>query len=342
MSSRLLGLLGVVPPLMLSTAVSAQGPFLEEIAPTTAMGRTDAYILRNAAVEAVVLPAVGRIASFRFTGEPNIYRFDEALASSADESVPAGEWRNYGGDWIWIAAQNRWAEHFGAGWPPPPGLDDGPWKARAGRAADGSQIIHMERELPPPFSVLVHRTIILKPDAAVLEIRQRIQAQAPSRFPLTIWHISQIAGAQRAAFPVRPDSRFPEGFVVLDFEPPRPEWLARTGNILVVDTARALEVKLGSDAPDGWIAAQKGDVLILARAKGRGGADRFPDGGCRVELYANKGLGYAEIETLSEETELEAGGAIENLLILSLHRIPPDLTDEEFARRLEALVGDAD
>lgn len=342
MSTRLVGLLGVFPPLLVSAAVSAQELFIEQIAPTTAMGRTDAYILRNAAVEVVVLPSVGRIASFRFTGEPNIYRFDEALASSAAGVNQAGDWRNYGGDWIWVAAQNRWVEYFGAGWPPPPGLDDGPWKARARRAADGSQILHMERELPPPFSALVHRIITLKPDAAALEIRQRIQAKAPSRFPLTIWHISQIAGAQRAAFPTRPDSRFPEGFVVLDFEPPQPEWLARTANILVVDTARAHEVKLGSDSPEGWIAAQKGDVLILARAKGRQGADRFPDGGCRIELYANKGLGYAEIETLSEEAELEAGGAIENRLILSLYRIPPDLTDEELARRLEAIVGDAE
>lgn len=316
---------------------------VEPLEPVTLLGHTNVFLLQNRVVEAAVFPSLGRIGFFNFRGEPNAFRFDAGLAEWAAEnpSVPGADWRNFGGDWIWPAAQGHWAAHVGANWPPPWIIDGPAWTARGWVNQDDAQSVLLELEIGEPLNMLVQRQITLPADAASLIIRQRIERTAPSEVPVTLWNISQIAAAERVALAVETNSAFIDGYRVLDFEPPAPEWLSREDpHVLIADTRRATEMKIGSDSPRGWIAAQRGDLLIFERAEGRADAESFPDGGCRTELYANSGLGYAEIETLSEERVLAPGDAIENTLTISLHRIPADLTDAEFAARLRSIAGD--
>ena len=66
----------------------------------------------------------------------------------------------------------------------------------------------------------------------------------------------------------------------------------------------------------------------------------YPDGGCRVEMYANKGLGYTEIETLSTEQNLEVGERLSNTLRIECYTVSTNLTDCELADRVRTLRGE--
>lgn len=325
-------------------AQSAQPVPIEPLNPVEFAGFTNVLVLQNRVVEAVIFPDLGRIGIFRFRGEPNAFRFDEALAEhvSLNPREPGSDWHNYGGDWLWPVAQGHWPALFGASWPPPWLIDGTPWKAHGWTSHDDSQTVLMQAEFGAPLHVRITRSITLPPDAAALTIRQRIERTGASEAPVTLWNISQIGGAERVALALDTNSAFEAGYRVLDFDPPTPEILSQPDpEILIVDTRRAREIKIGSDSPRGWIAAQRGDLLIFERAAGRRDATNFPDGGCRTEVYANRGLGYAEIETLSEEAQLAPGEAIENTLVISLYRVPADLTDTELAARLHQIAGES-
>ena len=82
-------------------------------------GWSDAIILRNAAVEVVVVPSVGRVMQFRFVGETDgPFWENEKLAG---QRMPPEPWKaahgSFGGDKTWPAPQSAW------NWPPPVAFD---------------------------------------------------------------------------------------------------------------------------------------------------------------------------------------------------------------------------
>ncbi len=316
---------------------------MNPLAPSSLYGHTNAFLLQNRQVEFAIFPTIGRVGLMNFRGEPNLLRFDEGLASRATEPAtePSGEWRNFGGDWVWPVSQNRWPDHFAGYWPPPWLLDGPAWTARGWVNRDQSQTVLLEIKLGAPVNIAVQRKFTLPADATTLTIQQRIERTADSSIPVTLWNISQLKGVQRIAMAVETNSAFVDGYHVLDFSPPREEILHReTPSVLVADVTNAGEIKIGTDSPRGWIAAQRDDFAVIERAIGSPTATDFPDGGCRTEVYSNSGLGYTEVETLSEERNLAVGEAIENTLTLSLHRIAAGLDATAFATRIRELLGE--
>lgn len=335
-----------LPALLFLAAVphaEAAGIPVQPLAPITLHGHTNALLLQNRLIEVVLYPSLGRVGAINFRGQPNVLRFDERLAetmAAPDATRPDG-WLNYGGDWIWPVAQAHWAEHFGAAWPPPGFMDGQPWSGHAWVNDDQSQTAVLELHIGAPLHISIQRKFTLPPDSATVTVLQRITRTDTSAVPVTLWNISQIAGAERVALAVETNSAFAGGFRVLDFAPPAPEWLHREEpSVLVVDTRLAPEIKIGSDSPRGWMGAQRGDVLLMERASGRPDATTFPDGGCRTELYSNSGLGYTEIETLSEERVLQPGETLENTLTMALHHVPRALDHTAFALRVLETVGE--
>lgn len=333
--------------LLLATAWCAratpapEGIPVTPIAPTTIHGHTNALVIGNRLLQVTVLPVLGRIAGLRFGGMDNVVRFDGALAAASTTPPEPGQWRNLGGDWIFTVSQAHWPRLFGERWPPPPFMDGQPWQGHAWISDDGAQHLLMTQEIGPPLNVRLQRALRVDPTAAALTIRQRMERTAPSDIPMTLWNISQVPGAQRVLFPADEDSAFADGFAVLDFEPPSTQLLSRVnGGIRVLDVQGGTEYKLGSDSPRGWIAAQRDHVLLVEQAETRQPGGDFPDQGSRVEVYANRGLGYTEIETLSEERVLQPGEVLENTLTLSFHLVDPTLDHEALAQRLRELIGE--
>ncbi len=288
-------------------------------------GWSNAYHLSNNELKVVVVPEIGRIAHLGWADEPNLLRLNELLWGETGKTVETDDWINFGGDWIWPVAQPHWPLFQDGNWPPSRLLDGRKWSGRAWRTEDGTQHSLMTEDFDPPISVRVHRTLRLPQEGARLTVRQRLERLEPSDIPVTLWQLSQIADADYMFIPVDEDSRFPGGLKPLLFEMPGTNILHRCGTIAVYQAGLGGEHKVGSDSPRRWIAALRGDTLILQRTEPGDGEGPYPDGGCTVEAYANTNAGYVEIESLSVEGHPEPGTYMDNTLIITLYRLDPDI-----------------
>ena len=84
----------------------------------------------------------------------------------------------------------------------------------------------------------------------------------------------------------------------------------------------------------------KNDAVIIERVTGRDINAPQPDGGCTIEMYSHAGLGYSEIETLSQELVLKKDESIENTLHVEVYDLPADLDPCALAAHLQHLLGE--
>lgn len=311
------------------------------IAPVVYEGWTNALRLANEKISLVVIPDTGRIAAIAYGQGENMLRMDPALKGKTALLDAPDYWFNFGGDWLWPVAQERWPDFQAGDWPPSRLLDGRPWQARAWKCADGSDCCKLTQVYGAPLHIEVSRFIKLDKEEAEVEIRQRIERTADSDIPVTLWNISQVAQADRVVLPTDEDSAFENGLAILKFGAPDEKMLARCETATTYDASLEGEHKLGSDSPRAWIAAQKGEVLLVEHVRPHDAEASYPDGGCTVEMYSNSGLGYTEIETLSAEKNLRPGEVLENTLTFHCYQlIKPDLPDCELADKVRELIGE--
>lgn len=325
--------------LCLAAAVACADP-APPVAPIGASefdGWTNAYRLQNDRVEAVLVPAIGRLVRFAPLSGDSLLRLDAARQGqtpAADETF-----FNVGGDWFWPVSQARWNAFSadGRNWPPPAALADGPWECSAWTDADGAACAQFIRRYGEPLNVEVSRLFRLAPGAAELDVRQRIERTAPSAIPVVLWNVSQIAQAEQIVLPIEKKSKFRGGLAALMGRKPSRKQLTRCAGAAVYRVAPGAETKLGSDSPQGWIAAVRGTNLVLETVANAATGD-YSDGGAVVEVYSNEGLGYSEIETLSPEIALEPGTVLENVLRIRLADTAAPLAACPLAEAVRALV----
>ena len=309
------------------------------IGPETYQGWTNALRLQNAIIEVVVAPEAGRIVHLGLKGKDNLLRLDPALAGKKPD--PAQTWNNVGGDWLWPVSQSMWTVFDGQDWPPPAFLAEEPWTGTAWKNSDGSLLCLISRTYGEPLSIKVSRSIRMDKEKASVTIRQRVERTAPSEIPVCLWNISQIAQPDELVFPVDTNSLFENQYRVLNFGPPDTNALFLCEGTAVLQTSAGGEYKLGSDSHRAWVAARKGDTLILEKAvPGDAAEGVYPDKGCTVELYSNRGLGYAEIETLSVEKTPDRDESIENELTIECFPIATNLAPCELAGKVRELTGE--
>ena len=330
---------------LLSASVAASQPGDDAGVPVAPIGAvafegwTNAFELQNSVATLVVVPSIGRIAKISYKGGDNILRLDAGLKDRVPDGGKNELWMNYGGDWVWPVAQSRWTAMADSDWPPPRPLAEKPWTGTAWKDADGTLCCQMAREYGEPVNIKVSRLIKLDREAARFTIRQRVERTAPSELPAVLWNISQIAGASRVVIPQGPDSAFGKGVKALLFAMPDDKRLTSCGSALVYDATEG-EYKLCSDSKRSWIAAQKGEVVIVERATSEDTQGIHPDGGCSVEMYSNSGLGYSEIETLSVEKKLLPGESLQNLITVDLLEAGSDLPACALAGAICAALGE--
>lgn len=314
-------------------------PPIAPILPSDFLGWTNAYRLQNQRAEAILIPAIGRLVHFAPLRGNSPFRLDPSL--HGHEPAEGERFFNIGGDWLWPVAQSRWAlfSSDGKDWPPPAPLADLPWTCSAWTDADGAQCAQLTREYGAPLHILVSRLFRLAPGSAELTVQQRIERTAVSEIPVVLWNISQIAEAEQIVLPIERDSRFPGGLKALMGRKPSRKQLTPCADAAVYRVRAGAETKLGSDSPRGWIAAAKGTNVIFESAATSAQGD-YPDGGCRVEVYSNQGLGYSEIETLSPEILLAPGTVLENTLRIALATTDAPLAACPLAEAIQALAGE--
>ena len=305
------------------------------------IGAREAIRLENRSLEVVIIPEIGRIASIQPTLAENIMRLDTDLIGRFLAGGNGGNWNNFGGDWLWPVAQSRWHTfNNNTNWPPPAILETGRWQCVAWQSLDGSQSCRMTRDYGEPLNLRVTRLARLHADQPILTIHQQVERTAESEIPATLWNISQIPGVTHAILPTDADSAFPSGYKVLDFIPPAPEQVSLCDQAAVFQVAQASEHKLSSDSKRSWIGVQRAPYLIVESVVNPELPDPFPDFGSRVELYANSGLGYTEIETLAPEVFLKPGEKLENRLQIMVLRSEKSYEGCELADTIRLRIGE--
>jgi hypothetical protein len=289
---------------------------------TTYGAWTNAYSLSNSEVTVVIVPDIGRVVFLGKKDGKNLLRSDKNLAGQLPDPETT-DWLNYGGDWIWPVAQSRWETFQEGNWPPSRLLDGRPWEGSAWKTADGSLCCLITQTYGEPLHIEARRLFRLATNGAVVVVQQKIERTADSDIPVTLWNISQIGEAERVVLPEgSKDEAGEAGLRPMMFDEPPPEALIRCEGHAVYLTEEGGEAKLCTDAVPAWIAAQKGDMLIIEKAVEPDPEGDYPDGGCSVEMYSNSGLGYSEIETLSTERDLEKGELLQNTLTIELRKLP--------------------
>ena len=303
-----------------------------ETAPVNYRGWEGAIKVSNEAVEIVVVPQTGRLVHLSKPGGENLFRFDETLVGQLPPEEE-GNWLNYGGDWLWAVHQGSWGEMDGNEWPPLRLLDRAHWFSDVERMDDGNVVIRLRRDIGVPVFARVERRFELAPgNVAELRVHQSIHRIQASKIPVNLWQISQIKSADLVIMGNHGDDFDGKGYKHLNFDQDHGDFLEQCDRALVYHAGKKGEHKLGTLG--NWIAARKGDHLLLLSAEGGTGQGGVPDFGCQVVMYSNFGLGYSEIETQSAEVVLAPGEILSNTVSYRLLDVDPAASGCEIVDRL--------
>jgi hypothetical protein len=328
---------GARPLIILAMAVAnglpaADVPRPAEPAPRDAVARTDylgwhdAVVLNNGVVEAIIVPAIGRVMQFRFAGEQDgpFWANPSLLGHGFDPASP--DWVNLGGDKVWPSPQDAWSRVARRGWPPPAGFDGLPMEA----VRDGSAVI-LVSAVDPSYGIRVRRRIELAAERPIMTITTRFEKTAGEPMEVGVWTITQTRDPV-AVYAVLSDSPRPaSAYVRMSDELPANLTVAEG----LIGLARAPQKNRKIGALAGtlvWVGPRellRIDSPLVPRA-------RYPDEGSSAEIYTNEDpLAYVELEILGPVEKLAVGGHIERQSIYTLMRRSERTSAADFKQLLQ-------
>jgi hypothetical protein len=290
-------------------------------------GWRDCYLLSNGCVEAIVVPAIGRVMQLRMAGEAEgPFWENRALDGQLHDAAP-DEWINFGGDKCWPAPQSAWIRQQGREWPPPVAFD-----ARPAQAAATEFGVTLTSPVDPGFGIQMVRHVELDAGQPILRIRTEYRKLLGDALRVGIWAITQLREPERLAILLKENSQFADGY--LGLLAAQPAELKSDGRLLWLKRHTSEQVKIGTDGSSMvWVGA--GCALRIDAEAGPG---EYPDGGCVTEIYTNPDpLPYVELEALGPLRTLNAGERIERTTVYTLR--PRSISDpeEEARNRLSSL-----
>ena len=271
-------------------------------------GWAGAIRLTSAQAEAVVVPEIGRVMSFRWRGGKNVFWEDRSLDGRRGDAS-GKEWINFGGDKSWPAPESDWSKITGRKhWMPPTAFDARPVTAEIANGA-----VTLTSPVDPHYGVrTVRRVTLAGSELSVATTYERVSGAASK---VSVWVITQFKEPVLACVPVRSDSIFTNGYYAFDQKP----WphLRRTGNRIEITRDPKTAHKMGSDAHAlAWVGEKEVCVITPWPADG----EDYPDRGARAEIYTNPDpKKYVELETLGPLVWLKAGEKISHGQHYSLH-----------------------
>lgn len=292
------------PPLLTLLAFTLFAPAAHSLAADPAItvasrqnhrGWTDAIILRNRTVEAVIVPSVGRVMQFRFTGEADgPFWENEKLAGNP---MPPDPWKtahgSFGGDKTWPAPQSDWS------WPPPDVFDTAPLSANI----NDDHSVTLTSPLSPRFGLRTVRRITLDPAEPVMRIETTFEKISGAPHAVAVWVITQLRDPAAIFMPVPAHSIFPEGYAAPWKGPAaclrrESDWVRLTRN-------PAGSHKTGND---GSALVWAGERHLLRINLPRVVGTDYTHNRCSVEVYTNADpFPYVELETLGPLQTLRPG-----------------------------------
>lgn len=276
-------------------------------------GWSNALVMGNGVVEAVIVPAAGRILQFRYAGDTNGPFWENSkLAGGAAKPDSWNTEGSFGGDKAWPSPQSDW------NWPPPSGFDGSPNTYSVSNGA-----VTLATPEDGAYKIRATRTVELAAGLPVMRVKtvfQRTAATSRSDKTLGVWVITQTREPVRVYLPVPAPSIFAQG--CHQFGSDMPSGFRRNRDLISFTRDQGQAHKVGFDANSiAWIGEQLALRIDSPRLAGLA-AGNYPDEGCNTEVYTNPGsvAPYVELECLGPVSLLPAGGRMEFVTTYTLFR----------------------
>lgn len=298
------------------------------IRPIDYRGWTNSILLSNGLVEAIVVPAIGRVMQFRFVGEDDGPIWENPAAAAGNSAHDPSGWANFGGDKAWPSPQSDWERVAGRNWPPPAAFDGSSMRA----VVEGTSAVTLESQVAPGYGIRVRRRIELAADRPVMTITTTYEKVSGPPADVAVWVITQVKDPVLVCVPIAKSAAGNAPFVPLSDG--LPAGLHRDAGMLSFTRDSGQNRKIGVRAGSlVWVGATS--LLRIDSAMVPGG--RYPDAGCSSEIYTNAGpLAYVELEFLGPLSRLSVGEKIERVSSYTLARRSGSDPKSDAARLLAA------
>ena len=267
------------------------------ITKTNYHGWPNSYVISNGGVEAVVVPAIGRVMQFKFAGEAT-GPFWENRAMDGKHPIPASkEWGNFGGDKTWPAPQEDWPRITPRSWPPPVAFDSMPVEAHIDRDA-----IRLISPVDPDFGIRTERVISLHESNSEMTIKTTFHKVKGDPRKVSVWIITQLDEPKYVCIAnpglwVKQSEALPLGFTPMT-----------NASFLTLKRDPVKSTKIGTQASHlHW----RNDRWWLTISSPRLAGEEYPDKGSSAEVYTNPNpLTYVELEMLGPLKTLKVGDTL--------------------------------
>jgi hypothetical protein len=278
---------------------------------TNYRGWSDALLLSNGRVEAVIVPAIGRVMQFRFAGEKEgpFWENEALFGQTADPT--STNWANFGGDKTWPAPQADWDDHTRHSWPPPATFDAMAWEA----TVKGWKVT-LTSAVDPDYGIRARREISLAIDDPVMHITTTYEKLSGRPMLVSVWIVTQLKQPILACAPLAVPSIYREGFKLQSEESP-PSLRVENGVLSLARHPKQAHL-IGLDGGTlFWLS----DESVLRIDSSRLPHRKYPDEGASIKLYTNPDpLPYVELETLGPLEKMIIGTVIHRSSTYTLRR----------------------
>jgi len=274
-------------------------------------GWPDSILVGNGLVEAVIVPAIGRVMQYRLAGAAEGPIWENASLRGRLHDPASMEWSNFGGDKAWPSPQSDWPRTIRRTWPPPGGFDSRPMQA----SVEGTAVT-LTSPVDPDYGIRVRRRIELAADRPVMTITTRYEKVDRPSQEVAVWTITQLKDPA-AVYALRPGASHPGPAYVRQSDEPPPSLQVADGLLsLRRDPAKSHKIGVRSGALV-WVGPNEVlrlDATVVAGA-------RYPDDDSSAEVYTQADpLPYVELEMLGPLVTLKAGDAVEETVRYTLGR----------------------
>ena len=286
-------------------------------------GWEDSYILSNSQVEAIIVPAIGRIMQFRFLGGENAFWEDSKIYGKIP-NPQSEEWDNFGGDKTWPAPQSKWEEITKISWPPPVTFDSVPVNVKVQKNE-----LTLISEIDPFYGIRFYRQITLEPNQPIMKITITFEKVKGDSQQVSVWTITQLNEPVSVFAAIPQNSIFPQGYNK-QFED-LPANLKIDNGILSLTRDANEAHKIGSDASTLlWV----GEKTTVRMDSPRIDKAIYPDNNSNSEIYTNYNpKAYVELEFLSPLKTLEVGEKMDLSVTYTLFKTTSENLEEQ-ARKI--------
>ena len=276
-----------------------------------ALGWSDVFHLRNAAMEVVVDPAEGRIVHLK------LHHGAEFLGAELDAAK-----LDERGHLLLPVDREEWSPNGAT----PAYLAQEPWDASAWEGADGSQSCRMSRKYGSPLNVRITRTVKLDEQLQLVSIRQRIQRTDDSEIPVLLLNIVSTLGLGHTIMPT-------------DNAADSSDAVEQCDRTIVYEMKPHRDNHICPTSSRSWIAAQKGEFVMIQKIHGLSASYKSA-ADCQLSLTTRSERERAEIELRSEKLDLKVGDSIENTISIHCYAIETNVPPCRLSQQIEALLGE--